>query len=104
MKSDASKTLGKQTKKQYDTPRALQVGYWKHMQQPLSAMSYNHREFLHFNALPSFGRTQASTDKKLCNYVERGHLTRQCSLVLNRHRSPTLAKRSRTMIEEGLTK
>jgi hypothetical protein len=34
MKSDASKTLGKRTKKQHDAPRALQVGYWKHMQQP----------------------------------------------------------------------
>jgi hypothetical protein len=104
MKSDASKTLGKRTKKKCDTPRALQVGYRKHMQQPLSDMSYTHRDFFGFIAPPSFGSPQASTDKEYYNYVERGHLTRQCSVVLNHHRSPTLAEKSRMTIEEESTK
>jgi hypothetical protein len=103
-KSDESKTLGKRTKKKGDTPRALQVGYRKHMQQPLSEMSHTQRDFFGFVAPPSFGCPQASTDKEYYNYVERGHLTRQCSLVLNHHKSPTVVERSRTTIEEESTK
>jgi hypothetical protein len=81
-KHDASKTLGEWTKKQCDAPRFLQFGYRKHMQQPLSEMSYTHRDFFDFVAPPSLGRTQASTDKKCYNYIERGHLTHQCPLEL----------------------
>jgi hypothetical protein len=103
-KSDASKTLGKRTKKKHDTPRALQVGYRKHIQQPLSEKSHTHQDFFCFVAPPSFGCPQASTDKEYYNYIERDHLTRHSSLVLNRHRSPTLAERSRTTIEEESTK
>jgi hypothetical protein len=71
MKHDTSKTLGERTKKQHDTPRALQVGYRKHIQQPLSEMSHAHRDFFGFVALSSCERTQASIDKKCSNYVKR---------------------------------
>jgi hypothetical protein len=64
MKNDASKTLGEWTEKQHDTPRALQVGYRKRKQQPSSEMSHTPRYFFGFVAAPSFGKTQASTDKK----------------------------------------
>jgi hypothetical protein len=50
MKYDATKTLDEWTKKQNDTPRALQVGYRKHMKQPLSEMSHTHRDF--FGSIP----------------------------------------------------
>jgi hypothetical protein len=86
------------------TPRDLQDEHRKLMQQPLSGMSHTHRIFFGFVLPPFYERTQASTDKKWCNYVERGQLTHQCSFVLNRHRSPTLAKRSRTTIQEESTK
>jgi hypothetical protein len=94
----------KWTKKQHDTPRALHIGYRKHMRQPLSEMSYTHRDFFGFVPPPSFGSPQASTNKEYYNNVERGHLTHQCSLVLNRHISPILAERSRMTIEEESTK
>jgi hypothetical protein len=71
MKNDASKTLGKRSKKQHDTPRTLQVGYRKYMQQPLSEMRHTHRDFYGFFAPPSYGWTQASANKKCYNYVER---------------------------------
>jgi hypothetical protein len=48
MKHGASKTLGEWTKKQHDTPRALQVGYRKHSEQPLSGKSQTHRDFFGF--------------------------------------------------------
>jgi hypothetical protein len=67
MKNDASKTLGEWTKKQHDTPGALQVGYKEHEEQPLSEMSYNHRDSFGFVPLLSDGRTQASTNKKCYN-------------------------------------
>jgi hypothetical protein len=58
MKHDVSKTLDEWTmKKQHDTPRALQVGYRKHMQQPMSEMSYTHRDSFGFVPPPSFGCT-----------------------------------------------
>jgi hypothetical protein len=104
MKSDASKTLGKWTKKQHDTPRVLHIGYRKHMRQPLSEMSDTHRDFIGFVSPPSFGGPQASTDKEYSNCVERGHLTCQCPLVLNCLRNPTLAKISRTTLEDKSTK
>jgi hypothetical protein len=44
------------------------------MQQPLSEMSYNHRDFFGFVTPLSIGSTQASTNKKCYNYVEKGHL------------------------------
>jgi hypothetical protein len=75
-KHDASKTLGEWTKKQYDIPRALQVGHSKQMQQPLSGMSHTHRIFFGFVLPPSYERTQASTNKKCYTCVEIGHLTR----------------------------
>jgi hypothetical protein len=56
MKQDASNTLDKWTKKKHNTPRALQVRYRKHKQQLLSEMSYTHRDFFGFIALPSYGR------------------------------------------------
>jgi hypothetical protein len=62
MKHDASKTLGERTKKQRDTPRALQVEYRKHIQQPLSEISHAHRDFFGFVAPPSCKRIQASID------------------------------------------
>jgi hypothetical protein len=76
MKNDASKTLGERAKKQHDTPGALQVGHKEHMEQPLCEMSHTHRDFFGFVAPPSFGRTQASTNKEYYKCVERGHLTR----------------------------
>jgi hypothetical protein len=75
MKNDASKTLGEWTKKQCDIPRAMQVGYRKHMQQPLSEMSYTHWDFFGYVPPPSNERTQTSIDKKCYNYVDRGYLT-----------------------------
>jgi hypothetical protein len=76
IKNDAGKTLGERTEKQRDTPRALQVGHKEHREQPLSEKSHTQRDMLSFITPPSFGRTQASTDKECCNCVERGHLTR----------------------------
>jgi hypothetical protein len=70
----ASKTLGQCTKKQHETPRALQVGYRKCNWQPLSEMNHTYRDFLDFVPPPSFGRIPASTDKKCYDNVERGHL------------------------------
>jgi hypothetical protein len=60
----------------------------------LSEMSHTHRDFFGFVAPPSYGRTPASTDKKRYNCVERGHLTRQCPLALNRlgNSTPTRVK------------
>jgi hypothetical protein len=66
-KNDASKVLGEWTKKQRDTLGALQVGYKKHEEQPLSVMSHTYRDFFGFVAPPSYERTQASTDKKCYN-------------------------------------
>jgi hypothetical protein len=57
MKNDASKTLDKRTKKQRDTPRALQVEYSKHKQQPLSEMSHTHMDFFGFVTPPSLEMT-----------------------------------------------
>jgi hypothetical protein len=90
-KNDASKTLDKRTKKQRETPRALQDGYSKYMQQPLSEMSHTHMDIFGCASLPSLGRTQASTDKKCYNYVQRGHLISQC---LNPRRHPIIALNS----------
>jgi hypothetical protein len=53
VKNDASKTLDEWTKEKHGTPIALQVGYRKHMQQPLSEMSHTHRDFFGFFAPPS---------------------------------------------------
>jgi hypothetical protein len=78
IKNDTSKTLGEWTKKKHNTPRVLQVGYRKYMQQPLSEMSHTHRDFFGFVLLPSLRRTPASTDKKHYNYVEKCHITHQC--------------------------
>jgi hypothetical protein len=103
MKSDASKTLGKRTKNKCDTPRALQVGYRKYMQQPLSEMSHTHRDFFGFVALPSLRRTQASTDKKCYNCVQKNHLTYQRPLALDCLSNPTLAEISKTMLEDEST-
>jgi hypothetical protein len=55
-------------------PRTLQVGYRKHMQQPLSEMSHTHRDFFGFITPPSVRRTQASTVKKCYNNEDRVHL------------------------------
>jgi hypothetical protein len=63
MEDHASKTLGEQTKKQCGTPRALQVGYRKHKEQPLSETSHTHRHFFGSVPLPSHERTKAFTDK-----------------------------------------
>jgi hypothetical protein len=103
MKHDASKTLGGQTKKRRDTPRALQVGYRKHKEQLLSEMRHTHRDFFGFVPPPSFGSTQASTEKKCYNYVERGHFTHQCPLVPNCLGDSTLAESSQMMLEDELT-
>jgi hypothetical protein len=58
MKNDASKTMGEWTKKQCNTHGAMQVGYKEHVEQPLSEMSYTHRDSFGFVPLPSFGRTK----------------------------------------------
>jgi hypothetical protein len=78
MKHDASKTLGERTKKQHDTPIALQVGYKEHQEQPLSGRSHTRRDLFGFVPPPSLRRTQASTDQKYYNCVEIGHLTHLC--------------------------
>jgi hypothetical protein len=88
------------TKKQRDTPRVLQVGYRKHMQQPLSEMCYTHRDFFGFVTLLSIGSPQAYTNKEYYNCIERGHLTCQCSLAPNCLRNPTLAEISKMTLEE----
>jgi hypothetical protein len=85
-KNDASKIVDEWTKKQCETPRAQQVGYSEHKQQPLTKMSHTHRDFFVSLPPPSFGRTQAPTYKKCYNYIERGHLISQC---LNPRRPPT---------------
>jgi hypothetical protein len=74
MKHDASKTLGEQTMKQRDAPRALQVGYSEHRRQPLSEMSHTPRHFFGFVTPPSYRRTPASSDKKCYNCAEKGHV------------------------------
>jgi hypothetical protein len=104
MKNDASKILDKWTKERHETPRALQVGYRKHKEQPLSGISHTHRGFFGFVSHPSFGGTQASTDKKCYNYEERGHLTHQCPLALNCLGNPTLAESSKMTIEDKSNK
>jgi hypothetical protein len=48
-------------------------------------------------------KSQASTNKKCYNYVERGHLTRQCPLALNRLGNTTLAESSRMTLENKST-
>jgi hypothetical protein len=90
-------------RKKRDTPRALQVGYRKHMQQPLSEMSHTHTDFFGFVAPPSLRRTQASTNKKCYNCVQKGHLTRQYPLTLNYLANPTLAETSKMMLEDEST-
>jgi hypothetical protein len=70
------------------------------MQQPLSEMSYTHRNSFGFVPPHSFGSTQAYTNKKCYNYVEKGHLPHQCPLALNYHRNPTLAESSKMMLED----
>jgi hypothetical protein len=55
-KNGVSKTLGKQTKKQRDTPRVLQAGYKEHKEQPLSKMSHTHRDLFGFVPPPSLRR------------------------------------------------
>jgi hypothetical protein len=102
-KHDASKTLDEWTKKQCDTPRALQAGYRKPMQQPLSETSHTHRDFFGFVALPSLRRTPSSTNKKCYNYIERGHVPRQCTIPLKCHRNHTLAESRRTTLEDKST-
>jgi hypothetical protein len=99
-KNDDSKTLGERPKKQHNTPRALQVGYRKHKEQPLSEMSHTHRDFFGFVPPPSFESTQASTNKKFYNYVGRGHPTRQSPFALNYLVNPTLAEPSKTTLED----
>jgi hypothetical protein len=84
-------------------PRVLQVGHRKHMEQPLIEISYTHMVFFGFVAPPSYRRTQASTDKKCYNYVERVHLTHQCPLASNCPRNPTIAETSKTTLEEEST-
>jgi hypothetical protein len=103
-KNDASKALGERTKKQRDTPRALQVGYTKHEEQPLSVMSHTYRDFFGFVALPSYERTQTATDKKCYNLVERGHLIPQCPLALNHLGNLALTELSRTALVDESTK
>jgi hypothetical protein len=73
-------------------------------QQPLSEMSHTHRDFFGFVSPPSFGSTQASTDKKCYNCVERGHLTRLCPIALNRLGNSTLAELSKMTLEDKFTK
>jgi hypothetical protein len=104
MKHDASKTPDERTKKQRDTPIALQVGYSKHKEQPLSEMSHTHLDLFGFVPPSSLGRTQVSTNKKCYNYVERGHLTCLCPLALNYHGNTTLGESSKTTIKEEPTK
>jgi hypothetical protein len=104
MKHDASKTLGERTKKKHDTPRAMQIGYRKHMQQPFSETSHTHRGFFGFVAPPSYERTQASTDKKCYNYIESDCLTHQCPQALKHLGNTSLAESSKTMLEEEPTK
>jgi hypothetical protein len=84
-------------------PRTLQVGYRKHMQQPLSEMSHTHRDFFGSIAPPSLTRTPASTDKNCYNYVERGHFTYQCPLALSCLGNPTLTESNRRTLEDELT-
>jgi hypothetical protein len=55
-KHDANKTLGEWIKKQCDNPRALQVGYKEHKEQPLSEMSHTHRDYFGFVPPPSLKR------------------------------------------------
>jgi hypothetical protein len=98
-----TKLWGNGLRKKRDTPRDLQVGYRKHMQQPLSEMSHTHRDFFSFVAPPLVRMTQASTDKKCYNYVQKCHLTCQCPLALNCLRNPTLAEISKTMLEDEST-
>jgi hypothetical protein len=74
------------------------------MQQPLSEMSHTQRGFFGFIALLSFGDDRTPTDKKCYNYIERGHLTRQCPLAMNYHRNPTLDESSKMMLEDKSTK
>jgi hypothetical protein len=102
MKHDASNTLDEWTKKQRGTPRALQVGYRKHKQQPFSEMSHTHRDFFGFIPPPSLKRTQASTNKKCYNCVERSS-PRLYPLALDCLRSPTIVKSSRTTLEDEST-
>jgi hypothetical protein len=92
--------LDKWTKKQCNTLRVLQVGYRKHMQQPLSVMSYTHRDFFGFVTPLSIGSPQASTEKEYYNCVERGHLTCQCPLAPNYLRNPTLTEISKMTLDE----
>jgi hypothetical protein len=84
-------------------PRVLQFGNKKHMQQPLSEMSNTHWNFFGFVPPPSFGSTEAPTNKKCYNYEERGHLTCQWPLALNYLGNSTLAELSKTMLEDMST-
>jgi hypothetical protein len=92
--------MNKWTKKQRDTPRVLQVEYRKHMKQPLSEMSYTHRDFFGFVTLLSVGSPKASSNKEYYNYVKRIHLTCQCPLAPNCLRNSTLAEISKMTLEE----
>jgi hypothetical protein len=66
-------------------------------------MSHTDRDFFGFVAPPLVRRTQASTDKKCYNCVQKGHLTYQCPLARNCLRNPTLAEISKTMLEDEST-
>jgi hypothetical protein len=69
----------------------------------LSEKSHTQRDFFGFITPPSFGRTEASTDKDCYNYIEKGHVTHLCQVVLNCLGNTTLAESSRTMLEDEST-
>jgi len=69
-RSDASKTLDEQTKKQRETPRAQWVGYSEHKRQPLSEMSHTHRDFFGFVPPSLLGRIQCTTGGQKCNPLD----------------------------------
>jgi hypothetical protein len=72
-------------------------------QQPLSEMSHTHRDFFGFVLSPSLRRTQASTDKKCYDCVQKCHITYQYPLALNCLRNLTPAEISKTMLEDEST-
>jgi hypothetical protein len=49
-------------------------------------------------------RTQASTDTKFYNCVQKCHFTYQCPLALNCLRNPTLVESSTMMLEDNSMK
>jgi hypothetical protein len=102
-KNDYTKTLGDWTEMQCDTPRALQVRYRKTSDNLWVRQAILLGISLVLSHHPHLEGPKPLLTWRWCNYIERGHLTHQCSLVLNHLGNSTLAESSRMTLEDEST-